>query len=86
LTAARVMSCSWRPELPMVRGLDEPAFEFLGVKKRVKRLGVMGGGFFSLRLPVEAGGGDDGSRSDIGSNEALEAPGEENMLETMKTI
>ena len=30
------------------------------MKNRVKRLGVMGGGFFTLRLPiVEAGGGDD---------------------------
>ena len=40
---------------------------FRGVKNLVNRLGVIGGGFFSFRLPVvtAAGGGEDGSMSDI---------------------
>lgn len=46
-------------------------FEFVGVKKRVKRRGVMGGGFFCLQLAVVADGtgGDDEriSRSGVGS-------------------
>jgi hypothetical protein len=69
LMAARVMSCSWRPELESaVR--DETSFELRGVKKRVKRFGVMGGGRLGLRLPsdaVKAGGGDDAKSSGVGS-------------------
>ena len=55
------MSCNWRPDLERcVR--DETSLEFRGVKKRVKRLGVMGGGRFGLReqtVADEGGGGDE---------------------------
>jgi hypothetical protein len=67
LMAARVMSCSWRLErVGAVR--EEPVLEFRGVKKRVKRFGVMGGGRFTLRLklPVAAEGGDEENRSGVG--------------------
>jgi hypothetical protein len=69
LMAARVMSCSWRPELESAV-LDETCLEFRGVKKRVKRFGVMGGGRLGFRLPsdaVKAGGGDDAKSSGVGS-------------------
>lgn len=52
--ADRVMSCSWRPERV---ALEDPCVEVRGVKKREKRLGVMGAGFLILRLPMAAGGG-----------------------------
>jgi hypothetical protein len=68
LMAARVMSCSWRPELETaVR--DEPFLELRGVKKRVKRFGVMGGGRLGFRLASVAGdaGGDDEKSSGAGS-------------------
>ena len=42
LMAARVMSCSWRAELPWDID-DDPCVDARGVKNRVKRLGVMGG-------------------------------------------
>jgi hypothetical protein len=62
------MSCNWRPDLERcVR--DETSLEFRGVKKRVKRLGVMGGGRFGLReqtVADEGGGGDEHS-SGVGS-------------------
>ena len=48
---------------------DETSLEFRGVKKRVKRLGVMGGGRFGLReqtVADEGGGGDEHS-SGVGS-------------------
>ena len=68
LRADRVMSCNWRPDLERcVR--DETSLEFRGVKKRVKRLGVMGGGRFGLReqtVADEGGGGDEYS-SGVGS-------------------
>lgn len=40
------------------------------MKKRVKRFGVMGGGFLGFLLPVLEGGpsGDDGGICDIGSS------------------
>jgi hypothetical protein len=58
--AARVMSCSWRPEL---ESLEDPCVEVRGVKNFWKRFGVMGGGFLTLRLPAFAtcGGGELGS-------------------------
>jgi len=62
------MSCNWRPEL--VRDVrDETSLECRGVKKRVKRLGVIGGGRFGFRefaVPAEVGGGDEQS-SGVGS-------------------
>lgn len=68
LSADRVMSCNWRPEL--VRDVrDETSLECRGVKKRVKRLGVIGGGRFGFRefaVPAEVGGGDEQS-SGVGS-------------------
>jgi hypothetical protein len=67
-----VMSCNWRPELESaVR--EEPFFEFRGVKKRVNRFGVIGGGRLSFRLPIVAedmGGGDE-QRSGVGSWKSL---------------
>jgi len=63
-----VMSCNWRPEL--VREVrDDISLECRGVKNRVKRLGVIGGGRFGLRehaVAAEAGGGDEQS-SGVGS-------------------
>ncbi len=62
------MSCSWRPDLVSdVR--DETSLECRGVKKRVKRLGVMGGGRFGLREHTVAddGGGGDEKSSGVGS-------------------
>ena len=68
LRAERVMSCNWRPERESeVR--DETSLEFRGVKKRVKRLGVMGGGRLGFRehaVAADAGGGDEQS-SGVGS-------------------
>jgi hypothetical protein len=62
------MSWSWRPELESaVR--EDTSLECRGVKKRVKRLGVMGGGRLGLRLAIVAadmGGGDENS-SGVGS-------------------
>jgi hypothetical protein len=66
------MSCNWRPELDSaVR--EEPFFELRGVKKRVNRFGVIGGGRLGLRLPIAAedmGGGDEHS-SGVGSWRSL---------------
>jgi hypothetical protein len=81
LMAARVMSCSWRPELESaVR--DETSLELRGVKKRVKRLGVMGGGRLGFRLPVavKAGGGDDAKSSGVGSWRRLRGAQGEDMV------
>lgn len=66
--ADRVISCSWRPDL-VSEVRDETSLEFRGVKKRVKRLGVMGGGRFGFReqaVAEDAGGGDEQS-SGVGS-------------------
>lgn len=66
--AARVMSCNWRPELESAV-LEDAFLELRGVKKRVKRFGVMGGGRLGFRLPnvaVDMGGGDEKS-SGVGS-------------------
>ena len=73
LMAERVISCNWRADLLRETVREESFLEFLGVKNRVKRLGVMGGGFFSLRLPVvkAAGGGDDESISDTAFSGSL---------------
>lgn len=73
------MSCNWRPELERELVLDEPCVELRGVKKRVKRFGVMGGGLFGFRLPViEAdAGGDDENISDSGSGSPPWAQGED---------
>lgn len=59
------MSCSWRPELER-EARDEPWLELRGVKKRVKRLGVIGGGLFCFRAAVGAGGEEEKS-SGVGS-------------------
>lgn len=71
LIADRVMSCNCRPELESV---DDPCVEGRGVKKRVNRFGVMGGGF-RIRLLVDAEGigGDELKQSDRGSIGALRA-------------
>jgi hypothetical protein len=48
---------------------DETSLEWRGVKKRVKRFGVMGGGRFGFRehaAAADAGGGDEKS-SGVGS-------------------
>ena len=63
-----MMSCSWRPERDR-EAREATSFECRGVKKRVKRLGVMGGGRLGLRehaVADEAGGGDEKS-SGVGS-------------------
>lgn len=62
------MSCSWRPDLVRVVR-DETSLEFRGVKKRVKRLGVIGGGRLGLReqTVAEDGGGGDEKSSGVGS-------------------
>ncbi len=48
---------------------EDSFFEFRGVKKRVKRLGVMGGGRLGLRLPEAAcgAGGEEEKSSGVGS-------------------
>jgi hypothetical protein len=65
LMALRVISCSCRPELES-DARDDPWLEFRGVKKRVKRLGVIGGGLFCLRVAEDAGGEEEKS-SGVGS-------------------
>jgi hypothetical protein len=79
LMAARVMSCSCRPELESV--LD-PCVEGRGVKNRVNRLGVMGGGFLMRLLVVDAEGigGDELRQSGRGSMSALRAANGEDMF------
>jgi hypothetical protein len=75
LTAARVMSCSCRPELESE--LD-PCVELRGVKNR---FGVMGGGFLMRLLVVAKGaGGDELKQSERGSAGALRAAHGEDML------
>lgn len=80
LRADRVMSCNWRPALDSA--VRDAFLEFRGVKKRVKRLGVMGGGRFCLREPVVAvkAGGDDGQSSGVGSWNAVRGAHGEDML------
>jgi hypothetical protein len=78
-----VISCNWRPELDgKVR--EETSLEFRGVKKRVKRLGVIGGGRLGFRehaVAAETGGGDEKS-SGVGSWRSIlrEAHGEDILL------
>lgn len=82
-----VMSCNWRPERESeVR--EETSFEFRGVKKRVKRLGVMGGGRLGFReqtVADDAGGGDEKS-SGVGSWMSMlrEAHGDDMVLKNGK--
>jgi hypothetical protein len=61
-----VISCSWRPE---AETLEDPWTDVRGVKKRVKRLGVIGGGFLGFLLPIVGGavGGDELGHSEGGS-------------------
>lgn len=62
------MSCNWRPERDN-EAREETSLVFRGVKKRVKRLGVMGGGRLGFREQMvadDAGGGDEKS-SGVGS-------------------
>lgn len=75
------MSCNWRPERERcVR--DETFLESRGVKKRVKRFGVMGGGRFCFREhAVALGAGGDESMSGVGSwNNMLRGAQGEDML------
>lgn len=84
LMAARVMSCNWRPELERAT-LEEPLLELRGVKKRLKRFGVMGGGLLGFRAPnvaVDAGGGDDEKSSGVGSCSQLRGAQGEDMFQT----
>lgn len=74
------MSCSCRPELES-EARDEPWVELRGVKKRVKRLGVIGGGLFCLRAPVSAGGEEEKS-SGVGSWSATRGAQGEDMAES----
>ena len=62
------MSCNWRPERESVPR-DDTFLELRGVKKRVNRLGVIGGGLFGFRVPPAAvcAGGDDENNSGVGS-------------------
>ena len=48
----------------------EPDFVFLGVKKRLNRLGVIGGGLFSLRLAT-AGRGAGGDDMDVSASSTV---------------
>ena len=76
LLAARVMSWSCRPERER-EARDDPWLELRGVKKRVKRLGVIGGGLLCLRDAVGAGGEEE-KMSGVGSwNATRGAHGEE---------
>ena len=85
MMAARVISCSCRPELE--RAL-EPCVEVRGVKKRVNRFGVMGGGFLMRLLVVAEGtGGDELGQSERGSISALRvAHGEDMSIANARTI
>jgi hypothetical protein len=84
LMAARVMSCSCRPEL---ESLDDPCVDVRGVKKRVNRFGVMGGGFLMRPLVVAGGaGGDELGNSDRGSISPLRAAQGEDIFATRTYI
>jgi len=63
------MSCNWRPARKRELFEAWEDLEFRGVKKRLKRFGVMGGGRFGFRLAVVAAGtgGDDEKTSGVGS-------------------
>lgn len=77
LMATRVISCSCRPELES-EARDDPWLEFRGVKKRVKRFGVIGGGLFGLRVAAVDAGGDEEKSSGVGSwNATRGAQGED---------
>ena len=77
--AARVMSCNCRPELER-EARDEPWLELRGVKKRVKRLGVIGGGRFCLRVAAGTGGEEEKS-SGVGSWNATRGAHGEDIVE-----
>jgi hypothetical protein len=81
LRAARVMSCNWRPEAPRVTE-DDPCVELRGVKKRVNRLGVMGGAFLGFRVPIDenVGGGDEHGSSGNGFRRAFRPMKGDDML------
>jgi hypothetical protein len=74
-----VISCNWRAELDWAERDDRV---LRGVKNRVKRLGVMGGGRFCLRAAVGAGGGDDERRSS-GWNATRGAHGDDDRMLAM---
>lgn len=80
LMAARVMSCNCRPELES-EARDDPWLELRGVKKRVKRFGVIGGGLFCLRVAVGAGGEEEKS-SGVGSWNATRGAHGEDMADS----
>jgi hypothetical protein len=66
LLADRVISCNLRLDRDgTVR--EDASFVLRGVKKRLNRFGVMGGGRFCFRLPVVAVGGDEEKNSGVGS-------------------
>lgn len=84
LMAARVMSCNWRPERERAT-LEEPLLVLRGVKKRVKRFGVMGGGLLGFRAPnvdADAGGGEDEKSSGVGSCSQLRGAHGDDMFST----
>ena len=66
-----MISLNCRPDLLNDSDCEGPWTEDLGVKNRVNRFGVIGGGFLGFLLPVLDGGpnGDDGGIFDIGSCE-----------------
>lgn len=83
LRAVRVMSCNCLSERER-QARDEAWLELRGVKKRVKRLGVMGGGRLCLRVAVGAGagaGGDDEKSSGVGSWKATRGAHGDDMVE-----
>lgn len=62
----RVISRNCLPDLPVEAPPPLVLEDVRGVKKRVKRLGVIGGGFLGFLLPVldEGASGDDANGSD----------------------
>lgn len=75
-----MISCSCRPELER-EARDDPWLEFRGVKKRVKRFGVIGGGLFCLRVAAGAGGEEENS-SGVGSWNATRGAQGEDMADS----
>ena len=74
------MSCNCRPELDS-EAREDPWLELRGVKKRVKRFGVIGGGLFCLRAAAGAGGEDEKS-SGVGSWNATRGAHGEDMADS----
>jgi hypothetical protein len=60
------MSCNLRLDREGA-AREDASLVLRGVKKRLKRFGVMGGGRLCFRLPVVAVGGDDEKMSGVGS-------------------